>query len=338
MTQKFSLTRHVTQLYPGTIVSVLLALAASALARHYGAPVMLFALLLGMAVNFLGDDERCGPGIQFCARTMLRIGVALLGLRITAANLVDLGWQSALLVCVAVVLTTVFGVLLARSLRLGTEFGVLTGGSVAICGASAAIALATVLPGRKNADRELAFAIIGVTALSTIAMIAYPAIAGLFDLDDLAAGVFLGGTIHDVAQVVGAGYSISDPAGDVATLVKLLRVAMLAPIVFVVMVMFRKRATVNSGGTSFPAFLWVFIVLAAINSFGLIPTVAIDAGSTLSRWCLVVAISAVGMKTALREIAEVGWSPVLLMLAETVFIAVLVLGGYLFVQSATQGG
>lgn len=335
MTTEPGLLRHATRLYPGVVVSILLALAASALSRHYGAPVMLFALLLGMAVNFLGDDKRCGPGIEFCAKSVLRAGVALLGLRITAANLVELGWQPALLVVSAVILTTALGVVLTRSMRMGTEFGVLTGGSVAICGASAAIALSSVLPGRTNADRELVFAIIGVTALSTIAMLVYPAIAGLLDLDDVAAGIFLGGTIHDVAQVVGAGYSVSDRAGDVATLVKLLRVAMLVPIVFVVMFAFRKRADGGSAGAAtFPTFLLAFIGLAAVNSFGVIPMEVTDAGNTLSRWCLVVAISAVGIKTALKEIAQVGWGPVLIMLAETAIIAAIVLGGYLLGSSA----
>lgn len=322
---------HATRLYRGAIVSILLALAAFALSEHYGAPVMLFALLLGMAVNFLGDDELCGPGIDFCAKNVLRAGVALLGLRITATHLMDLGWAPALLVVVAVILTTALGVLLARALRLGTEFGVLTGGSVAICGASAAIAISSVLPRNDRSDKELVFAIVGVTALSTLAMIIYPTIAGLLNLGDVEAGVFLGGTIHDVAQVVGAGYSISDRAGDLATIVKLLRVAMLVPVVLVVMLVFRQR-TVSSAGraATFPPFLMVFIVLAAINSFGMIPAAVVDAGNSLSRGCLIVAIAAVGIKTALREVAYVGWPPVVLMLAETAFIAALVLVGYVF--------
>jgi uncharacterized integral membrane protein (TIGR00698 family) len=316
-----------SKLYPGAVVSILLALAAFALSEHYGAPVMLFALLLGMAVNFLGDDERCGPGIEFCATTILRTGVALLGLRITAGHLMDLGWAPVLVVVAAVIITIVLGALLARSLGLGTAFGVLTGGSVAICGVSAAIAISSVLPRRDRADKELVFAVICVTTLSTLAMIIYPAIAGLLNLGDVEAGVFLGGTIHDVAQVVGAGYSISDRAGDLATIVKLLRVAMLVPVVFVVMLIFRHRSA--GGAAKFPAFLLAFVGLAIINSFGLIPEAITVAGNTLSRGCLVVAIAAVGTKTVLREVAQMGWPPVLLMLAETALIAVIILTGYI---------
>ncbi len=317
-------------LYPGATVSVALALAAYALAEHYGAPVMLFALLLGMAVNFLGQDQRCGAGIDFCAKSVLRAGVALLGLRVTAGHLMDLGWLPALLVVSAVVLTTTVGALLGRALRLGGSFGVLTGGAVAICGASAAIAISSVLPARERGDKQLVFAIVGVTTLSTLAMIVYPAIAGGLGLTDIEAGVFLGGTIHDVAQVVGAGYSVSERAGDLATIVKLLRVAMLVPMVIAIMYIFRHRA---SGDTAkFPGFLFVFVALAALNSFGLIPEVVTEAGNSLSRACLVTAIAAVGMQTALREVARMGWSPAVLMLAETAFIAALVLTGYTLLQ------
>ena len=110
----------------------------------------------------------------------------------------------------------------------GWRFALLTGGSVAICGASAAMAIAAVLPRNEHSESNLIFTVLGVTVLSTIAMIAYPMITTVTGLDPLASGVFLGGTIHDVAQVVGAGFSISDEVGETATLVKLMRVTMLA--------------------------------------------------------------------------------------------------------------
>lgn len=316
-------------LYPGLTMAVLVALTANALSASYGAPVMLFALLLGMAVNFLGEDPRCAPGITFCTKTVLRVGVALLGLRVTAGHLADLGWAPVALVVAAVILTTLCGALLGRAFRVGGQFGVLTGGSVAICGASAALAIASVLPGRAKLERELAFTIIGVTALSTLAMVVYPAIAGLLGLNDLEAGVFLGGTIHDVAQVVGAGYSVSDRAGDLATIVKLVRVSMLVPMVIVIMLLLRRRATDASARARFPGFLIVFVILAALSTAEWIPALVLDAGHVLSRGCLVVAIAAVGMQTQLREVARLGWAPVVLMLLESVFIAAFVLLGYM---------
>ena len=131
----------------------------------------------------------------------------------------------------AVTLTILFGVVGARVAGISRPFGILTAGAVAICGASAALAISSVLPKGENHERDTVFTVIGVTALSTIAMIIYPLIIALFHLDHAAIGVFLGGTIHDVAQVVGAGFSVSDETGNVATFTKLLRVAMLLPVV-----------------------------------------------------------------------------------------------------------
>ena len=323
-----SLPQRTLALYPGASMAVLLALAAYALSTNYGAPVMLFALLLGMAVNFLGEDQRCALGIDFCSKTVLRTGVALLGLRVTGGHLMDLGWLPVALVVTAVVLTTALGALLGRTLRLGGSFGVLTGGAVAICGASAAIAISSVLPDRGKADRALVFTIIGVTTLSTLAMVVYPAIVGLLNLTDLEAGVFLGGTIHDVAQVVGAGYSVSERAGDLATIVKLLRVAMLVPMVLAIMLIFSNSVAKPGDTAKFPLFLIAFVALAALSSAEIMPAFIIDFGNSLSRACLVVAIAAVGMQTQLKEVAKMGWSPVVLMLAESAFIAVFVLTGY----------
>src|SRR5918996_229047 len=195
---------------PGLLAALVIAAAAAFLADHYAGPVMLFALLLGMAMNFLSDVERCRPGIDFASRTVLRIGVALLGFRITLWEIAALGWQPVALVVAVVTLTILASVWAARAMGLKSEFGLLTGGAPAICGASAAMAISAALPPDERKERLTGFTIIGVSTLSTIAMILYPAISTLFGFDDHHAGVFIGATVHDVAQVVGAGYAISN--------------------------------------------------------------------------------------------------------------------------------
>src|SRR5205085_6129218 len=137
--------------------------------------------------------------------------------RITIAEVAALGWTTVALVIVSVSLTILAGILLARAMKLGSAFGTLTGGAVAICGASAALAIASILPKHRNAERDASFTVIGVTALSTLAMIVYPLLVSLLALNHHDAGAFLGATIHDVAQVVGAGYSVSAETGDTAT-------------------------------------------------------------------------------------------------------------------------
>ena len=197
-------------LFPGVVAAVLVALAAQWVAEHHGAPAMLMALLFGMALGFLGQEGRAAPGVGFAARTVLRLGVALLGARISVEIVAGLGWRTVALVLGAIAATIGFGLGAARFFGQGPRFAILTAGSVAICGASAAMAIAAVLPRDARSERNLLFTVLGVTVLSTAAMIVYPVALGLAGWDDRLAGAFLGATIHDVAQVVGAGFSISE--------------------------------------------------------------------------------------------------------------------------------
>ncbi len=309
---------------PGVLVSVIIAIAATFLSDHYGGPVMLFALLIGMAFYFLSQEGRCIAGIELASKRILRIAVGLLGAQITIGQIMQLGITPVVMVIVAVVLTLTFGIVAARAFGLSRPFGLLTSGAVAICGASAALAISSVLPKGENHERDTVFTVIGVTTLSTLAMIIYPLIISFFHLDHAAIGIFLGGTIHDVAQVVGAGFSVSDETGNVATFTKLLRVAMLVPVVMTLSYVFRAH-NVSAAGRRLPGFLVVFVLLVLVNSTGLVPPVVLDGLKSISRWCLVTAISALGMKTSLKAMAAVGWRSIALIVAETVFLAVLVL-------------
>jgi uncharacterized integral membrane protein (TIGR00698 family) len=186
--------------------------------------------------------------------------------------------------------------------------------------------LSAALPAHPAKERATLFTVIGVSALSTAAMICYPMIAGFLGLSEHATGVFLGATIHDVAQVVGAGYSVSPEAGDTATVVKLMRVALLVPVILCATLITRSQGA--SEGPRPPVLPWfavAFLALAAINSTGVISQPLQEMGSDLSRGCLIVAIAAIGMKTELKELTTVGLRPIVLMIGETLFLAALVL-------------
>ena len=321
------LSQRTRELMPGFIVSVVVAAAACFLSEHYGAPVMLFALLLGMALNFLAADSKCKAGIEFTARTVLRVGIALLGMRITLGQITALGWQPVALVITLVVVTISVSVIAAKMLGFQKLFGMLTGGATAICGASAALALSAAFPNHPQKEKATLFTVIGVSALSTLAMIVYPMIARWLELSPQLAGVFLGATIHDVAQVVGAGYSMSTETGDTATVVKLMRVAMLLPVI-VCAAMITRIQGADSGGERPPLLPWFavgFLILACINSTGWVPPVVQGGVNEMSRWALIIAISALGMKTQIKELASVGIKPILLMIGESIFLVVLVL-------------
>lgn len=314
-------------LFPGVLASIVVAAAATFLSQHYGAPVMLFALLLGLAMNFLATDGPCRPGIEFTARTVLRLGVALLGLRITLAQIAALGVAPVGIVIASVVLTIGLSMLAARAMGFNTLFGLLSGGATAICGASAAMALAAALPAHPQKERATLFTVVGVSALSTLAMIVYPMLARACGLDERAAGIFIGGTIHDVAQVVGAGYGMSKFTGDTATVVKLMRVGMLLPVIMVVVLAMRNRnAAEGPRPPLLPWFAVAFGALVVVNSLGWIPREVAAAGASFSGWCLVAAIAAIGIKTQVSQLLAVGVRPVALMIFETVLMAAIVLG------------
>lgn len=289
---------------PGVLLAAAIAVASQALAAHYGAPAMLFALLLGMAFHHLARAPRAEPGIAFTAQTLLRLGVALLGLRLSLADIAQLGAAPIVAVVVLVFATLGIGAVLARLLGRSPAFGILAGGAVAICGASAAAAIAATLPPRRVAARDLLFVVAGVTTLSTLAMILYPILFAGLDHAPHQAGFLIGATIHDVAQVVGAGYSMGDETGDIATFVKLLRVALL-PVVLALIVM-RERGAGGMGAITLPWFLAAFVVLAIMANAGLVPAAILAVASAASAWLLLAAIAALGVQTSLAEIGEVG--------------------------------
>ena len=261
-------------LQPGVITCLTIACAATFLSNNYQAPVMIYALLIGIAFNFLATQQKCSPGITFSSTTLLRVGIALLGLRITINDISSLGIFPIVVVTSGVLITIIFGVLAAKVMGLSKRLGILTSSAVAICGASAALAVASVMPNDEKTKNATIFTVISVTTISTIAMVLYPIFALNLEFNVEQSGLFLGGTIHDVAQVVGAGYSVSDEVGELSTFIKLFRVAMLIPIVlFLATFVYRTKRPVSAATTDvssnqiFPYFLLGFIFFVVIGSF-----------------------------------------------------------------------
>ena len=314
------------RIMPGVLLSGVVAMAAQFVSEHSQAPSMLMAILFGMAISFLSEEETTlRAGIDFTAKVVLKIGIVLLGVRISFETLLSLGWEVVALVALGLVATIGFGLAIGRLFGQSVRFSLLTAGAVSICGASAALAISSVLPNTERSERQLFLTIVGVTALSTVAMIVYPALLAQLGYNETVSGAFIGATIHDVAQVVGAGFSISEPAGDVATLVKLIRVTLLAPTVVIIALLFRKRGEPKDSGRKapiLPMFIIGFLTLATFNSMGWIGENVRDVTIILSKTALLTAIAAVGIKTNFREMLAFGYGPIALIVAETVFIAV----------------
>lgn len=320
---------------PGLMTCVVIALAAGFAGTQTGAPPMLCALLLGTALHYLSEEVRTAPGVALCVRLVLRLGIGLLGARVSAMQIVALGWSSVFIVLAAVAGTLLCGVLMARKLGLTTPMGVLAGGATAICGASAALAIAAVLPRSHELERDTLAVVVLATLLSTMAMLVYPLVAHALALSPAGAGLFLGGSIHDVAQVVVAGYALGAETGALASVVKLYRVALLAGVVAAVAWSFRRRPATSGAAACaqrppiLPGFLVLFLALALWQSLVGLPQ-GVQAGlDEISHACLMMGVAALGMKTSFSMLARAGWRQAALMLGTTLFIALLVLAAVL---------
>ena len=309
---------------PGLAVVAAGTLAAGFLSDRYGAPLTLMALLVGLALNFLSADARLTPGLAFASRSLLRWGIVLVGVRVTFGEVAALG-PVALLAVLAIVAATVGGgILAARRLGFDTAFGTLAGGSVAICGASAAMALATTLGERRISQAQLTLVLVGISAMSAAAMVLYPIAAHALALPDRPAGFLFGAAIHDVAQALGAGYSYSPAAGGIAAIVKLTRVALLAPVLAIV-ALFLPRGEGGRKGPGLPWFVLGFFAVAGVNSLGLIPAVAATAAEHAATALLAAAVTATAIRSPLSQLLETGPRPLLVILAATAIAFLLAL-------------
>ena len=313
---------------PGIIVALLIAIAAKFLANNYQVPAMLMAILIGMSLNFLSEEGKCVKGLNFSSKNILYLGIILLGTRIDFENILSINQNVIFLVIFGVILTILFSILLLRVFGFQYRFGILIGGAIAICGASAAMAISSVLPKDDKSNERLTFVVLGVTIISTFCMIFYPIISNFLNMNEKSSGIFFGATIHDVAQVVGAGFTVSDFTGETATLIKLFRVTLLFPVVLCISLLSYKFKLINDVDKKTPLvpyFIIIFICVVVINSFNLIPNNIKFLSNEFSSWFLLIAIAAVGTKTRLQNLKIIGFLPIFSMVLITIFLMIFII-------------
>jgi uncharacterized integral membrane protein (TIGR00698 family) len=336
----------VAEYAPGVALSAVVAaigyIAAPFVAHVAPIPNMVIALVVGIALNPIAARPAMQPGMAFCVRTVLRWAVALLGLRVGLADIAALGLEAGALIVVSMLATLVSGFIFARWYGRGPGFGALVGVGTAVCGASATLAVSTVVPDYPGKQPDIAFVVVAVNALATLAMLVYPPLCILLGFDALTTGVMLGGAIHDVAQVVGAGYAVSVPVGNTAVIVKLFRVFLLLPVVLGVGWYFTRIGQKHGEArVPVPVFAIVFLVLCALNSavqlmpallpaYAPIKSVLVEA----STWGLLLAIGALGLGTSIKTIIGLGWRHITTVLGSTAVIFAIVTGGLLLMRLA----
>jgi len=331
-------------LAPGIALSAIVAaigyVTAPYLALFVPIPNMVIALVVGIALNPLAARPAVQSGMQFCVKTLLRWAVALLGLRVGLGDIAALGAQTAMLIVVAMAITVVSGFVFARWSGQAPGFGALVGVGTAVCGASATLATSTVVPDYAGKRADIAFVVVAVNALATLAMLIYPPLCILLGFDGQTTGVMLGGTIHDVAQVVGAGYAVSGAVGNTAVIVKLFRVFLLLPMVLGVGWYFTRIGMRHGEAhVPVPVFAIVFLLLCLVNSVvPLMPSLAPVYASVksvlveVSTWGLLLAIGALGLGTSVKTIIGLGWRHITTVLGASVVIFAVVTGGLLLTR------
>jgi len=334
----------VRRVAPGVLLSALVAVLAVVgapwVARVITIPAMVLALLIGIALNTVAARPVFQPGMVFCVKTLLRWAVALLGLRIALGDIAALGLGTGIVVVLSMAVTIAAGFLAARALDLPAPYGALAGVGTAVCGASATLATSVVLPDYRGKEADVVFVVVAVNALATLAMVVYPPLDAALGFDGQATVVMLGATIHDVAQVVGAGYAVSDLAGNTAVIVKLFRVFLLLPVVLAVGWWFARRGTAaRAAKVPVPVFAFVFLALCIVNSvlpsvhevaplYAKVKAVLVEASTD----GLLVAIGALGLGTSVSAIGMLGWRHIATVGATTLVILVVATGGLMLLH------
>jgi len=311
---------------PGLVVSALLATAAFLLADqpfvkdtlHLSA--LLLVILLGMALRtVLHVPAWAAPGVRVAQRPVLRWAVAGLGFRLSIGEILKIGGPALGVVVTSTFVALFFGWWLGRRLGLNDKLATLLAVGGGICGASAVVAADSVVHGDKR-DSALALGII--TLLGTLGIVAYPWIGRAAHMGDFLYGVWDGASLHEMAQVVAAGSGFSKEATGVATVVKLVRITLLAPVVFALAWRMRPRgggpAAIGSRPeageapkVSFvPWFLVLFVVFAAVNSTGWLAKDVVQVIQRADLWLLCVGMAGVGLQTSFAELGRAGWAPI----------------------------
>jgi uncharacterized integral membrane protein (TIGR00698 family) len=311
-------------LWPGVLLVAAIVAAAVAVRQLPGMGVlspMILSIVLGIAVrNSAGTPAVAKAGVAFSARKLLRVGIVLLGLQLTASQIAEVGASGIAILALCVISTFLITVWLGRLIGVDRKLAELIAGGTSICGASAVIATNTVTDAP---EEDVAYALACITLFGTVAMFVYPLLPGLLDLSPRAYGLWAGASIHEIAQVVGATFQESPQAGEFGTVSKLSRVMMLAPVVVALGFLAARRHGPAAGKASAPVpwFVLGFVALVAVNSVAPVPAEARAAGAVATTVLLSMALAALGLEADIAKLRAKGVRPLLLGGLATLFIA-----------------
>jgi uncharacterized integral membrane protein (TIGR00698 family) len=316
-------------IWGGLILTAAIASAGLALREIPGLGLfspMILSMIVGMIFrNVVGAPVRAKAGVVFSLRRILRLAIILLGLQLTVQEVIEVGATGMAVIVLTLVTTFVFTTWLGRLIGVDHKLTQLIAAGTSICGASAVIATNAVT---RAHDEDVAYTVACVTVFGSIAMFTYPLLPAVLQLDPHAFGLWTGASIHEIGQVIAAGFQDGQQAGEFATIAKLSRVMILAPTVICLNLMAARRAGLHSHDHAdsrtrppLPWFILGFIALAGANSVVTIPTEGRSAVVQLTTLMLSMALAAMGLETDFAKLIAKGIRPFLLGLSAFVFIA-----------------
>ncbi len=319
-------------LLPGLLLCVALATAGFFLAdlpwvkQTLHVSALLIVILLGMAwKSLLPEPLVLLPGIRMAQRPILRWAVAGLGFRLSVGELWAIGGPALIVILISTVSALCFGWWIARRLGVPEKLGILLGVGSSICGASAVVAADSVVQGER---RDAAVSLGIITLLGTVGIVVYPWIGRALEMPEFVYGVWAGASLHEMAQVVAAGFGVSDEAGRVATVVKLARISLLAPVVLYLgwSLRHQHKAAGQAKVAPVPWFLVLFVIFAGINSLGIIPARLLDIILRADLWLLCVGMAGVGLQTGFSDLRSAGGRAIWAGVLQWVFLAAVAYG------------
>lgn len=278
-----------------------------------GAPAI--GLLLGIALNnTFGSGEAVSPGIQFSSKKILQLAIILLGCGLSLKEVWLTGADSLLVIACTLFVSFLSAFLIGRLMNIPGNLKSLIAVGTGICGGTAIAAVSPIIRARHN---EVAYGISAVFLLNTFAMLTFPALGHWLGLSDHGFGLWAGTVIHDTSSVVATGYMFSDEAGEYAAIVKLTRTTFLIPVVLVFAFLMKKRESEAASSSSysiskvFPWFIVWFLAASLLNTFGLFNESVVDAASTLAKFLITMALTAIGLSTDIRSLVQTGVRPMI---------------------------
>lgn len=329
--EKVSLPERVKTLLPGALLAILVGGLAIGIAHWTPAwSALIWAILIGAVLtNAVSLPAALQPGITFASKQMLRFAVGLLGLRLSLSQVLDVGPVGLGLVVFAVAATFGFSLLVGKWLGLSKSLSTVLAAGTSICGASAIVAVAGVIDAK---EEETAIGVGAITVYGTLVMFLFPVIGSLLGLSAEAFGLWAGASIHEVAQVIAAAFAFdaASPTGasiDIATVVKLGRVLMLAPVAIILSITYRRARAPGAPRVSpVPWFVMLFIITMVIRSSELLPSIAVTRLLEFDALLLAVSMAGLGLDLRWAKVKAAGLKPLYATLLSTVFIAAISLG------------